>query len=58
MTTAITFTASVIAAIIPGFLFQPIDPGTILGFGVVGTCLFFAVRDYVRPQRRRSARRV
>jgi hypothetical protein len=52
MTTAISITASLIAIVIPAFLFQPIDPAVILGFAVVGTCLFFAGRDYLAPRRR------
>ena len=57
MTTAIATTASLIAIAIPGFLFQPIDPAVILGFVVVGACLFFALRDYVTPHRRRALHR-
>lgn len=57
MTTAIATTASLIAIVIPGFLFQPIDPAVILGFVVAGACLFFAGRDYVNPRRRHAVRR-
>jgi hypothetical protein len=52
MTTALAFTFSILAAMIPGFVISPQDPGTILGFAVVGACMFFTVRDYVRRPRR------
>lgn len=53
MTSALTFTASLFASMIPGFVISPQDPGTILGFAVVGACMFSFVREYARPRSRR-----
>jgi hypothetical protein len=49
--TVISYTASAIASVIPGFLISPHDPAAIFGFLVVGACVLFAVRDYVMPRR-------
>ena len=50
-TTAISYAASAIASVLPGFLITPHDPAAIFGFLVVGVCMIFAVRDYVLPKR-------
>ena len=51
MTTAVSYTASLIATVIPSFLLSPNNPAAILGFAVVGVCVLFALRDYVKPRR-------
>jgi hypothetical protein len=50
-TSIISYTASAIASVIPGFLITPHDPAAIFGFLVVGACVMFAVRVYVMPRR-------
>ena len=50
-TSIISYSASAIASILPGFLIAPHDPAAIFGFLVVGACVLFAVRDYVMPRR-------
>lgn len=50
-TSIISYTASAIASVLPGFLITPHDPAAIFGFLVVGACVLFAARDYVMPRR-------
>ena len=50
-TSIISYTASAIASVLPGFLISPHDPAAIFGFLVVGACVLFAARDYAKPQR-------
>jgi hypothetical protein len=49
--TAISYAASALASVLPGFLITPHDPAAIFGFLVVGACVLFAVHDYVMPRR-------
>ncbi len=50
MTTALSYIASLIASVIPGYIISPDNPAAILGFAVVSTCVLFAAHDYAKPR--------